>query len=56
MDRIEQIDTFCRYTHFSWLTIKSIVQYEALLIKDNKKTNLIGHTTIKKICNRQFLD
>ena len=56
MDRTEQIDTFCRYTQVSRETIRSLVKYEELLIKANKKTNLIGNTTIKKIWNRHFLD
>ena len=56
MDRTEQIDTFCRYTQVSRETIRSLVNYEELLIKANKKTNLIGNTTIKKIWNRHFLD
>ena len=56
MDRTEQIDTFCRYTQVSRETIRSLVKYEELLIKSNKKTNLIGNTTIKKIWHRHFLD
>ena len=37
MDRTEQIDTFCRYSQVSRETNRSLVKYEELLIKGNKK-------------------
>ena len=51
-----QIDTFCRYYQVSRETILSLNKYEEILIKANKKLNLIGKSTIKSIWNRHFLD
>jgi len=56
MVRAEQIDTFCRYYQVSRETIRSLVKYEELLIKANKKMNLVGNSTIKQIWHRHFLD
>ena len=56
MDRSIQIDTFSRFTQVSRETITSLVKYEALLIKGNKKLNLIGSSTINQIWHRHFLD
>ena len=51
-----QIDTFCRYYQVSRETILSLNKYEEILIKANKKLNLIGKSTIKSIWHRHFLD
>ena len=56
MDRIIQIDTFCRYFQVSRETIRSLMKYEELLIKSNKVFNLIGNSTINDIWHRHFLD
>ena len=56
MVRSAQIDTFCRYTRVSRETIRSLVRYEKLLIKFNKKLNLVGKSTINEIWHRHFLD
>ena len=56
MDRLNQIDTFCRHTRVSRETIRSLVKYEELLIKGNKKLNLIGSSSINQIWHRHFLD
>ena len=56
MDKNNQIDTFCRYYQVSRETILSLNKYEEMLIKANKKLNLIGKSTIKSIWNRHFLD
>tara|TARA_B100000029_G_C17431541_1_gene908062 strand:- start:101 stop:736 length:636 start_codon:yes stop_codon:yes gene_type:complete len=56
MDRNRQIDTFCRYTQVSRETILSLEKYEEILIKSNKKLNLIGKSTIEEIWIRHFLD
>ena len=56
MDRLTQIDTFCRHTRVSRETIRSLVKYEELLIKGNKKLNLIGSSSINQIWHRHFLD
>ena len=56
MDRDKQIDTFCRYSQVSRETIISLMKYEALLIKANKKLNLIGSSTVDQIWHRHFLD
>ena len=37
MGRIIQIDTFCRYYQVSRETIRSLVEYELMLINANKK-------------------
>ena len=54
MDRKIQIDTFCRYSQVSRETIGSLMKYEELLIKNNKRFNLIGNSTVKEIWNRHF--
>ena len=56
MDRSIQIDTFCRYSQVSRETIISLKKYEELLIKANKKLNLIGKSTTNEIWHRHFLD
>jgi len=56
MDRKIQIDTFCRYSQVSRETIGSLMKYEELLIKNNKRFNLIGNSTINYIWHRHFLD
>jgi len=56
MDRSVQIDTFCRYSQVSRETIISLKKYEELLIKANKRLNLIGKSTINEIWHRHFLD
>ena len=56
MDRKIQIDTFCRHSRVSRETIKSLMKYEELLIKNNKTFNLIGNSTINEIWHRHFLD
>ena len=56
MDRSTQINTFSRFTQVSRETINSLIKYEELLIKANKKLNLIGKSTINQIWHRHFLD
>ena len=56
MDRSTQINTFSRFSRVSRETINSLIQYEELLIKTNKKLNLIGKSTINNIWHRHFLD
>ena len=56
MDRNIQIDTFSRLTKVSRETICSLKKYEELLIKANKRLNLIGKSTINEIWHRHFLD
>jgi len=56
MDKSIQVDTFLRFTHVSRETIKSLKKYENLLIKANKKFNLIGKSTNSLIWHRHFLD
>ena len=56
MDKSIQIDTFSGITRVSRETISSLKKYEDILIKANKKLNLIGNTTINKIWERHFLD
>ena len=56
MDNSIKIDTFSRFTRVSRETIESLKKYENLLIKANKSTNLIGHSTINQIWYRHFLD
>ena len=56
MDRLHQIDTFSRFTQVSRETISSLKKYEDILIKHNKKLNLIGKSTEKDIWLRHFLD
>jgi len=55
MVRSAQIDRFYRYTRVSRETIRSLVKYEELLIKFNKKLNLVGKSTINEIWHRHFL-
>ena len=56
MDRLEQINTFCRYSQVSRETIRSLVKYEELLKEANKSLNLIGNSTVNNIWYRHFLD
>ena len=56
MDKSIQIDTFSGITQVSRETISSLKKYEDILIKANKKLNLVGNTTINKIWERHFLD
>ena len=56
MDRSIQIDTFNRFTRVSRETIRSLIEYENMLIKANKTLNLIGNSTISEIWTRHFLD
>ena len=56
MDRLEQIDTFSRFTQVSRETISSLIRYEKILIEANKSLNLIGKSTINQIWLRHFLD
>ena len=56
MDKKTQIDTFTRYSQVSRETIGSLMKYEELLIKNNKRFNLIGNSTINYIWHRHFLD
>ena len=56
MDKTIQIDTFSRLTRVSRETITSLKNYEQILIKANRKMNLIGNSTINKIWSRHFLD
>ena len=56
MDRIIQIDTFCRYSQVSRETIRSLEEYELMLINANKKLNLISNSTENEIWHRHFLD
>ena len=56
MDRLTQIDTFCRHTRVSRETIRSLVKYEELLKETNKSLNLIGNSTVNDIWHRHFLD
>ena len=56
MDRLIQIDTFCRIIRVSRETIISLKKYEDLLVKANKNLNLIGKSTINEIWTRHFLD
>ena len=56
MDKSKQLDTFTRFTQVSRETITSLNKYEKLLIKANKKLNLVGKSTINEIWIRHFLD
>jgi 16S rRNA (guanine527-N7)-methyltransferase len=56
MDRISQIDTFCRYNQVSRETINGLKIFENHLIESNKELNLVGKSTIKDIWHRHFLD
>ena len=56
MDKTIQIDTFTRITRVSRETITSLKKYEDILIKANKKLNLVGNSTINEIWTRHFLD
>ena len=56
MDKTIQIDTFSRFTRVSRETITSLIKYEDLLIKANKKLNLVGISTINDVWTRHFLD
>ena len=56
MDNISHVDTFNRYVQVSRETIISLNKFEELIIEGNKKTNLIGKSTISQIWTRHFLD
>ena len=56
MDKSTQIDTFCRFTQVSRETIRSLIEYEKILINWNSEINLIGKSTINQIWKRHFLD
>jgi len=56
MDKTIQIDTFSRFTRVSRETITSLKKYENLLVEANKSLNLVGHSTVKDIWTRHFLD
>ena len=56
MDKVINIDTFCRFIQVSRETITSLKKYEEILINNNKKLNLIGKSTINNIWTRHFLD
>ena len=56
MDKTIQIDTFSRFAQVSRETISSLKKYEDILIKANKRLNLIGNSTINQIWTRHFLD
>ena len=56
MDKTIQIHTFTRYIQVSRETITSLKKYEDILIKANKKLNLVGNSTINEIWTRHFLD
>ena len=49
-------DTFCRFAKVSRETIISLKKYEDILLKHNKKINLIGKSTENQIWTRHFLD
>ena len=49
-------DTFCRFAKVSRETIISLKKYEDILLKYNKKLNLIGKSTENQIWTRHFLD
>ena len=49
-------DTFSSFYQVSRETTESLKKYENILIKANKKQNLIGKSTIKNIWIRHFLD
>ena len=56
MDTLDIVNTFSSIYSVSRETTSDLVKYEKMLIKANKKLNLIGKSTIKEIWNRHFLD
>jgi len=52
----KDIDTFCRFARVSRETIATFENYEKMLLKSNKKLNLIGKSTENQIWMRHFLD
>ena len=56
MDKQSQIDAFSSYYQVSRETIISLEIFEKMLIKANKKLNLIGKSTEKDIWIRHYLD
>ena len=56
MDRIDQINTFSRFSKVSRETIKKLEEFEKILINYNKKMNLVGKSTINEVWTRHFLD
>ena len=53
---INKIDTFSSFYSVSRETIEILKKYEEMLIKENKKLNLIGKSTINSIWERHFMD
>ena len=51
-----KIDTFSSFYSVSRETIEILKKYEEMLIKENKKLNLIGKSTINSIWERHFMD
>tara|TARA_B110000438_G_scaffold303212_1_gene363729 strand:+ start:2295 stop:2930 length:636 start_codon:yes stop_codon:yes gene_type:complete len=56
MDADVNIDTFSRYTQVSRETIVNFKKFENIVIKSNKKLNLVGKSTLNHIWTRHFLD
>jgi 16S rRNA (guanine527-N7)-methyltransferase len=56
MDTDQDIATFSSFYSVSRETIISLKKYEDMLIKSNKKLNLVGKSTINQIWHRHFLD
>ena len=56
MGSAHQLDTFNSFIRVSRETIISLNKYEELIVRGNKKLNLIGKSTIKQIWIRHFLD
>ena len=52
----DTINTLSSIYSVSRETTNDLIKYEKILIKDNKKLNLVGKSTIKEIWNRHFLD
>jgi 16S rRNA (guanine527-N7)-methyltransferase len=56
MPSLNLINTFSSIYSVSRETNNNLIKYEKMLIKANKKLNLIGKSTIKQIWHRHFLD
>ena len=56
MVNADTINTFSSIYSVSRETTNDLIKYEKILIKDNKKLNLVGKSTIKEMWNRHFLD
>ena len=52
MDTLDIVNTFSSIYSVSRETTTDLVKYEKMLIKANKKLNLIGKSTIKEIWSR----